>query len=54
MKKIFFSHSSLDKEIVHKLVELIDVDDAQIFYSSTPDLGVEAGESIIGRVNNEL
>ena len=59
MKKIFISHSTIDKDIVAKFIRLLkDIgiprDREHIFCSSYPGLGVEAGDSIPIYVKNKL
>ncbi|MDE7161237.1 MAG: toll/interleukin-1 receptor domain-containing protein [Anaeroplasmataceae bacterium] len=52
--KIFFSHCNSDKDIVSKMIDLIDSSNSQIFFSSLPELGISAGESIMKRINEEM
>lgn len=56
-KKIFISHSTKDKEIVEKvidLLEIIGIKSNQIFCSSYEGYGVELGENFLYRIKNEL
>lgn len=55
--KIFISHSSLDKEIVSDLIEmleLIGVKSENIFCSSIQGYGVSLGEDFLQRIKDEL
>jgi hypothetical protein len=56
-RKVFISHSSLDKQYVDKFVELLKrfgFHDKDIFYSSNIANGVEPGELILDRLKSEL
>ncbi len=56
-RKIFISHSAIDKEKVQPLVDLlqiIGVPHDQIFFSSHPAYGVRLGENIFERLKTEL
>ncbi|MBS7255995.1 toll/interleukin-1 receptor domain-containing protein [Flavobacterium branchiicola] len=57
MKKIFISHSSIDKEKIKPLIDLIEgigVSENQIFYSSHSSYGISLGENIFERLKREL
>jgi hypothetical protein len=55
--KIFISHSSLDKEIVEELIEILEsigLNSSQIFCSSFKGYGIDFGENFLERIKNEL
>lgn len=57
MKKIFISHSFLDRDKVEELIDLIEsigIKPSQIFCSSFPGYGVELGEDFLERLKKEL
>jgi hypothetical protein len=57
MKKIFISHSSIDKQIVEQLIdlfEIIGVDNKSIFCSSFEGYGAMLGENFLDRIKNEI
>lgn len=57
MKKIFISHSSIDKKIIDPFIDLLEIigmKHHEIFYSSHPSTGVGLGENILERIKTEL
>lgn len=57
MKKIFISHSSLDKDIVEQVIdtlEAVGVQPNQIFCSSFDGYGVKLGSDFLDTIKNEL
>jgi hypothetical protein len=57
MKKIFLSHSTKDKDIIDKIIELLEiigVKEENIFYSSKPYYGAKLGENFLDRIKKEI
>jgi hypothetical protein len=57
IRKVFISHSSLDKEIVEEVIEILEIIGLkadQIFCSSFEPYGVELGQNFLERIKDEL
>ena len=53
--KIFISHCSNDAELIRKYKSIFESDkDSKIFFSSSPDTGIESGGEIINSLNNAI
>lgn len=55
--KVFISHSSLDKDIVEELIEILEtigLRSSQIFCTSFEGYGVDYGENFLERIKTEL
>ncbi len=57
LKKVFISHSSIDKDYIEKVIdilELIGVHSSDIFCSSFEGYGIKLGENFLDRIKDEL
>jgi len=57
IKKVFISHSSLDKIFVEEIIDLLEtigLKSTQIFCSSFDGYGIDLGEDFLERIKNEL
>lgn len=57
INKIFISHSSLDKNIVEELIDILEtigLNSTQIFCSSFEGYGINFGEDFLARIKEEL
>jgi hypothetical protein len=57
IEKIFISHSSLDKEFVEEIIDLIEtigLASTCIFCSSFPGYGINLGENFLARLKDQL
>lgn len=57
IKKVFISHSSLDKMIVEEIIDLLEtigLNTNQLFCSSFEGYGIDLGENFLDRIKEEL